>query len=135
MGLIRKMYNKNKLYKNQYDSRWWCKPWGMIHHFLSKRIERIKNNKIVKLVFQLISQIFYSNFEQEYSLDAEFNSSSKEYPCCILLMNSSTWKMRNTSKTWLLSHFSCISHFACSRVHPKYTTWVLLGWGIKFCIQ
>ena len=31
--------------------------------------------------------------------------------------------------------FSCISHFSCSRVHKKYTTWVFLGWGIKFCIQ
>ena len=31
--------------------------------------------------------------------------------------------------------FSCISHFPCSRVHRKYATWVLLGWGIKFCNQ
>ena len=31
--------------------------------------------------------------------------------------------------------FSCISHFSCSRVHQKYETWVLLGWGIKFFIQ
>ena len=31
--------------------------------------------------------------------------------------------------------FSCISHFSCRRVHQKYATWVLLGWGIKFCIQ
>ena len=31
--------------------------------------------------------------------------------------------------------FLCISHFSCSRVHQKYATWVLLGWGIKFCIQ
>ena len=31
--------------------------------------------------------------------------------------------------------FLCISHFSCSRVHLKYATWVLIGWGIKFCIQ
>ena len=31
--------------------------------------------------------------------------------------------------------FLCISHFSCSRVHRKYATWVLLRWGIKFCIQ
>ena len=38
-------------------------------------------------------------------------------------------------KTWLQSNVLCISHFSCSRVHRKYATWVLLGWGIKFCIQ
>ena len=31
--------------------------------------------------------------------------------------------------------FSCISHFSCSKVYRKYATWVLQGWGIKFCIQ
>ena len=31
--------------------------------------------------------------------------------------------------------FLCISHFSCSKVHQKYATWVLLGWGIKFFIQ
>ena len=41
---------------------------------------------------------------------------------------------------WTLLHekqslFSCISHFLSSRVHRKYSTWVLLRWGIKFCIQ
>ena len=38
-------------------------------------------------------------------------------------------------KTWLQSRFSCISHFSCSSVHQKYVTWVLFGWGIKFCSQ
>ena len=38
-------------------------------------------------------------------------------------------------KTWLQSHFLCISHFSCRRVHRKYATWVLLGWRIKFRIQ
>ena len=68
-------------------------------------------------------------------MDAEFNFSSKEYPCCILLMDPTTWKMRIYEKTWLQSRFSCISHFSCRRVHRKYETWVLLGWGIKFHIQ
>ena len=31
--------------------------------------------------------------------------------------------------------FSCISHFSHSRVHQRYATWVLIGWGIKFFIQ
>ena len=35
----------------------------------------------------------------------------------------------------LQSRFSFISHFLCSRIHLKCATWVLLGWGIKFCIQ
>ena len=68
-------------------------------------------------------------------MDEKNNFSSKEYPCCILLMDLATRKMRNTWKTWLQSHFSCISHFLCSRSHWKYATWVILGWGIKFCIQ
>ena len=38
-------------------------------------------------------------------------------------------------KRWLQSCFSCISHFSCRMVHWKYVAWVLLGWGIKFCIQ
>ena len=31
--------------------------------------------------------------------------------------------------------FSCISHFSCRSILQKYASWVLLGWGIKFCIQ
>ena len=60
-------------------------------------------------------------------MDAKFNSSSKDFAYF----------------RWTLLHekhdcnhvFSCISHFSCSRVHWKYATWVLIGWGIKFHIQ
>ena len=31
--------------------------------------------------------------------------------------------------------FSCIYHFSCSRINQNYATSILLGWGIKFCIQ
>ena len=31
--------------------------------------------------------------------------------------------------------FSCIPHFLCSRFHRKYSTWVILGRGIKIFIQ
>lgn len=48
------MYNQNKLYKNQYDSRWWCQPSGMIHYFWGQQVKRLKNNKIIKLFFQLV---------------------------------------------------------------------------------
>ena len=111
----------------------------MIHQFWSKKVKIIKNNKIIKLLFKLIFSTylprFYSNFKWEYLLDAKFNSSSKEYPCCTLLMNLSTRKVRNTWKTWFQSFFSCISYFSCSTVHQKYATWVLLRWGIKCFIQ
>ena len=50
---------------------------------------------------------------------------------CVLLHKK--WEIHK--KTWLQSHFLCISHFSCSWVHRKYATWVLLGWGIKFRIQ
>ena len=85
--------------------------------------------------FQLISLRFYSNFEWEYLLDEKFNSSYKDYPCCILLWTLLCEKWEILGKTWLQSCFSCISPFLCRMVHWKYVTWVLLRWGIKFCIQ
>ena len=74
--------------------------------------------------FELISQIFYSNFEREYSLGEKFNSSSKEYPCCILSMDPSTRKMRNTWKNVIaITLFSRISHFSY-RISSEITRWV-----------
>ena len=106
---------------------------GMIHHFWSKKVKRLKNNKIINYFFnsyfRLISQCFYSNFKWKYSLDAKFNSSSKEYLCCILSMDPATWKM------WLQSIFFMYFSFLYSRVHRKYETWVLIGWKIKIFIQ
>ena len=87
------------------------------------------------MYFPLISQSFYSNFEREYSFDEKFNFSSKEYLCCIISTNPTKRKIKNIWKTWLQSCFSCISHFSCSRLHRKYATWVLLGWGNKCFIQ
>ena len=112
-----------------------------------------RKNYFFNSYFQLNSQIFYSNFESEYLLDAKFNYSSKEYQCFILSMELATQKMRNIWKNVIsitFSHvflifcvarsiksmqhhfFSCISHFSCRRVHQKYETWLLLIWGIKF---
>ena len=63
-------------------------------------------------------------------MDAKFNSSSKEYPCCILSMDLATWKNEKYMKIVI-----AITFFSCSRVHRKYAIWVLLGWGTEFCIQ
>ena len=97
--------------------------------------------------FQHIPLCFYSNFDQESLLDAEFDSASNEYPQCILLMDPATPKTRNTWKTWWWtplpqkqeipekcdddsSRFSGISFFLGSEVHQKYAVWVLVGCGI-----
>ena len=89
--------------------------------------------------FQHISLCFYSNFKRESSLDVEFNSTSNEYPDCILLMDPSTPKTRNTWKNVMMmssSHFfSSISCFWGRGVHKKYSLWVLVGCRIKFRIQ
>ena len=52
--------------------------------------------------------VFYSNFDQESSLDAELNSTSNEYALDILLMDPTTLKTRNTRKNMMMtssSHF------------------------------
>ena len=48
--------------------------------------------------FRHISLCFYSNFNRESSLDAEFDSASNEYPHCILLTDPATPKTRNAWK-------------------------------------
>ena len=48
--------------------------------------------------FQHISLCFYSNFDQESSLDVELNYASNEYPLSILLTDLATPKIRNTWK-------------------------------------
>ena len=42
--------------------------------------------------FRHISLCFYSNFDWESLLDAEFDSASNEYPHCILLTDPTTPK-------------------------------------------
>ena len=54
--------------------------------------------------FQYISLCFYSNFDQESSLDAELNSSSNVYPLDILLTGPATPKTRNTWKSVMILH-------------------------------
>ena len=46
--------------------------------------------------FQHISLCIHPNFDQEHSLDGEFNSASNEYPLDILLADPNARKMRNT---------------------------------------
>ena len=72
----------------------------------------MQNNKIIfikfegrkkKLFFGLyfwhISSSFYSNFDQESSLDLELNSTSNKYPLGILLKDPSTPKNKKYLKT------------------------------------
>ena len=89
--------------------------------------------------FWHISLCFYSNFDKESSLDAESNSASNEYPHRILLTAPATPKTRNTWKKCdddvIITFFLGISCFWGSGGHQKYAVWVLVGCGIKFCIQ
>ena len=89
--------------------------------------------------FRHISLCFYSNFDRESSLDAEFDSASNDYPHRILLMDPATPKTRNIpKKMWWWHHhhvFLGISYFWGSGVLQKYAMWVLIGCGIKFRIQ
>ena len=52
--------------------------------------------------FRQISLCFYSNFDQESSLDAELNSTSNEYPLYIILTDPATPKTRNTWKNLMM---------------------------------
>ena len=87
--------------------------------------------------FRHISLCFYSNFEWESSMDAEFfliqrvttlhTFDGPHYP-----------KKRNTWKNVMMtssSHFSGIYFFWGSGVCQKYAVWVLVGCIIKFRIQ
>ena len=81
--------------------------------------------------FHHISLCFYSNFERESSLDAEFNYASNEYTNNILLMDPPTPKTRNTWKKYdddvIITFFSGVSCFWGSGVHQKYAEWILVG--------
>ena len=54
--------------------------------------------------FRHISLCFHSNYEREILLDVEFNSTSNEYPHCILLTDPTTPKIRNTWKNVMMKH-------------------------------
>ena len=90
------------------------------------------------LYFWHVSLCVYSNFKREISLDVEFNSTSKEYPHCILLMDLATQKTRNTGKNMMMmssSHFFWYFLFWGRGVCQKYAMRVLVGCGFKFHIQ
>ena len=74
---------------------------GLKHFFnINLGIGIIKKNYFFCLYFWHIPLCFYSNFDQESSLDVELNSASNEYPLGILLTDPATQKIRNTWKTW-----------------------------------
>ena len=97
-----------------------------------------KKNYFLCSYFRHISLCFYSNFDRESSLDVEFDSTSNEYPHCILLTDPATPKTRNIWKKCdddIIITFIRISCFWDSGVRQKYAVWVLVGCGIKFRIQ
>ena len=61
-------------------------------------LEEEWKNYFFCLYFWHISLCFKSNYEQQCSLDVEFNSTSNEYPQCILLTDPATPKIGNTWK-------------------------------------
>ena len=65
-----------------------------------------KKNYFFCPYFRHISLCFYSNFDQESSLDAEFDNASKNYPHCILLINLTSPKTRNTWKNVMMTSSS-----------------------------
>ena len=113
---------------------------GLKHFFnINLGIGIIKKTTFFLLYFRHISLCFYSNFDRESSLDAEFYSASNKYPHCILLTDLATPKTRNTWKKRdddvIITFFSGISCFWGRGVHQKYAVWVLVGCRIIFPIQ
>ena len=95
----------------------------------------IKNNLFCSY-FWHISLCFYSNFDQESSLDVELNSA------CI--HSASFWRtplpqtQEIPEKMWWWCHHQIISGISCfwgRGVCQKYAKWVLNGCRIKFHIQ
>ena len=90
----------------------------------------LKKTTFFVRIFDISHLCFYSNFDRESSLDAEFDSTSKEYSHCILLTDPSTPKTRNTRKNVMMmssSRFFRISYFWGSGVRQKYAVWLLVG--------
>ena len=63
----------------------------------------LKENYFFCSYFWHISLCFYSNFDRESSLDAEFDSASNEYPHYILLTDPAAPKTRNTWKNVMMN--------------------------------
>ena len=87
--------------------------------------------------FRHISLCFYSNFDRESSLDVEFDSTSNEYPHCILLTDPATPKKKYLKNVMMMSssRFFRYFFFGGSGVRQKYAVWVIVGCRIKFRIQ
>ena len=88
--------------------------------------------------FRHISLCFYSNFDQESSLDVEFDSASNEYHTAYFWRTSLPQKQEIPEKTWWWHHHHIFSTISClwgSEVHKNYAEWVLVGCEIKFRIQ
>ena len=120
---------------NSRTNRIWIK-W--VNHNGWNDIFVIKENYYFCSYFRHISLCFNSNFKQESSLDAKFNSTSNDYSHCILLIDLDTPKTKKYLKNMMMtssSHFINISYFWGSGVRQKYAVWVLVGYEIKFRIQ
>ena len=77
--------------------------------------------------FGHISLCFYSNFDRESLLDVEFDSESNKYPHCILLMDPSTPKTRNTWKnasSRFFRYFLFLGERGPSKVCSVGTRWM-----------
>ena len=71
---------------------------GLKHFFnINLGIGIIKKTTFL-FVYSIYRLVFYSNLDQESSLDADLNFASNEYPLGILLMCPATPKTRNTWK-------------------------------------
>ena len=108
MGLIRKRVNNKFVIWNSRTNRIsikWVNHNGWIHIFV------IKENYFFCSYFRHISLWFYSNSKQESSLDVEFNSTSNEYPHCILLTDLAIPKIINTWKNMMMTLSSCFSRY------------------------
>ena len=67
----------------------------------------IKKTTFFCSYFRHISLCFYSKFDRDSSLDAEFNSTSNKYPHSILLLDPATPKTINTWKNVMMTSSSC----------------------------
>jgi len=131
MGLLRKTCNQINFIRTNRIQDDDVNHGGWFTIFLTKKVKRLKINKIKKLFFQLIFSTYLPKvllkFQVEVLIGCKFNSS-----VCILSMDPATRKIRNTWKNVIAVMFFMYFSF---KVHQKYRTWVLLGWGIKLCIQ
>ena len=64
-------------------------------------MEEERKKLLFVFVFSTYLPVFYSNFDQESSLDVEFDSASNKYPHCIILTDPATPKIRNNFKVFL----------------------------------